>query len=292
VRIGALPARINHRGHRNIEHLGDLSPAHTLRPESQRLVAAEHASRPAQRLAVRFRSPNTHEREVIKERSVAGTLRVAESGAWLGGIVPYGYRKIGERRGAHLVISDQPIPGATMSEADVIRDVFRMAAVEKKSCRMIAKRLNDLRIPCAYTRDDRLVVRGKRRQRTSGVWRPGRIRALITNKTYMGVHEFGKRTKTGRAVISRSAPAIVCEETWRKAQETLKANFLFSARSAKNHYLLRGLIKCSLCGHTYIGVAANRPNGKREFLLQVQCLAFSRGIRSGRQMRRKSDPRR
>ena|GEM_PF-1087513 len=45
----------------------------------------------------------------------------------------------------------------------------------------------------------------------------------------------------------------------------LKAHFLFSARSAKNQYLLRGLIKCGLCGRTYIGTAANRPNGKREF---------------------------
>ena len=35
--------------------------------------------------------------------------------------------------------------------------------------------------------------------------------------------------------------------------------------SAKNQYLLRGLIKCALCGLTYVGVAANRPSGKREF---------------------------
>jgi len=49
------------------------------------------------------------------------------------------------------------------------------------------------------------------------------------------------------------------------AQATLKSNLLFSARSAKNKYLLRGLIKCGLCGLTYIGFAANRPNGKREF---------------------------
>jgi site-specific DNA recombinase len=29
--------------------------------------------------------------------------------------------------------------------------------------------------------------------------------------------------------------------------------------------LLRGLIKCGVCGLTYIGLVANRPNGKREF---------------------------
>ena len=97
------------------------------------------------------------------------------------------------------------------------------------------------------------------------MWRPGRVRGLITSKTYMGIHEFGKRSTSGRPVISRPVPAIVTEPTWKKAQATLKANFLFGKRNARNQYLLRGLIKCGLCGLTYIGVAANRPNGKREF---------------------------
>lgn len=207
----------------------------------------------------------SHERDVIRERSVAGTNRVAEAGTWLGGIVPYGYRKVGEKRDAHIVISEDPTPGLAMSEAEVIREVFRMAAVERKSCRVIAVRLNDLRIPCAYVRDDRLTLRGKRKQRTSGVWRAGRIRGLITNKTYMGVHEFGKRAASQRPVISRAVPAIVTEATWKKAQKTLRENLLFSVRSARNQYLLRGLIKCGLCGLTYVGTAANRPNGKREF---------------------------
>jgi site-specific DNA recombinase len=207
----------------------------------------------------------SHERDVIRERSVAGTNRVAEAGVWLGGIVPYGYRKLGEKQSAHIVVSEEPIPGLAMSEAEVICEVFLMAAVEKKSCRVIATRLNDLRIPCAYVRDDRLTLRGKRKQRTSGVWRAGRIRGLLTNKTYMGVHEWGKRAVKERPVISRPVPAIVTEATWKKAQRTLQANFLFGKRGAKNQYLLRGLIKCGLCGLTYVGVAANRPNGKREF---------------------------
>ncbi len=80
----------------------------------------------------------------------------------------------------------------------------------------------------------------------------------------MGVHEFGKRAAKERPVISRTVPAIVSEEIWKKAQQTLRSNLLFAARSARNQYLLRGLIKCGLCGLTYVGVAANRPNGKRE----------------------------
>ena len=38
-----------------------------------------------------------HERELIRERSMAGTNRLAETGTWLGGVVPYGYRKEGDR---------------------------------------------------------------------------------------------------------------------------------------------------------------------------------------------------
>lgn len=39
-----------------------------------------------------------HERKVIRERSVAATRRLARAGAWLRGIVPFGYRQEGERR--------------------------------------------------------------------------------------------------------------------------------------------------------------------------------------------------
>jgi len=57
----------------------------------------------------------------------------------------------------------------------------------------------------------------------------------------------------------------VTEATWSKAQKTLRQNFLFGVRSARHQYLLRGLIKCGLCGLTYTGLAANRPNGRQEF---------------------------
>src|SRR3984893_748569 len=125
-----------------------------------------------------------HERDAIRERSIAGTNRVAEAGAWLGGIVPYGYRKVGEKVNARLVIADEKILGFVLSEADVIRSIYRMAAVERKSCFRIADFLNKLRVPCAYTRDGRqlLRVRGPRNPAlrletapgTSFGWRPER----------------------------------------------------------------------------------------------------------------------
>ena len=98
----------------------------------------------------------------------------------------------------------------------------------------------------------------------SGIWRAGRVLGLLNNKTYMGIHEYGKRSKK-REPIKRAAPAIVSEDTWQKAQKTLSSNFLFGKRSARNKYLLRGLVKCGLCGRTYIGSIGVPHEGKVEF---------------------------
>ena len=219
------------------------------------------------------------ERDQIRERSMAGTNRVAQAGAWLGGIVPFGYRKEGEKTLARLVVSEEAIPGLDRSEAEIIRTIFHMAAIERKSCFLIADYLNRIGVPCAYTRDDRLLSRGKRKGRTAGLWRPGRVRNLLVNTTYMGRHEYGKRSKNpDRQVITRTVPAIVSEEVWRKAQQTLTANMLFGKRNSHRQYLLRGLGKCGLCNLTYVGIANRRPSGKQEFYYRCNGKQGTRGI--------------
>jgi site-specific DNA recombinase len=219
-----------------------------------------------------------HEHAVIRERSVAGTNRVV-TGAWMGGIVPYGYRKDGEKAKARLVISEELVPGLEMSEAEVIRTIFKMAAVEKKSCQVISDYLNRIGVPCAYSRDERLIARGKRQIRTSGIWRPGRVRNLLISSTYVGKHQWGKRSRTkNREIITREVPAIVSEDIWQRAQLTLKSNFIFGKRNTRQNYLLRGMIKCSLCNLTYIGMTAHRPSGKVESYYRCNGKHGTRGL--------------
>jgi site-specific DNA recombinase len=220
-----------------------------------------------------------HERDLIRERSIAGTNRVAQSGAWLGGIVPYGYRKVGAKIQSRLILSEEPISNLALSEAEVIRTIYRMAAIERKSCFAIADYLNRIGVPCAYTRDQRMVARGKRKCHTSGLWRPGRVRNLLVSTTYMGKCQYGKRSRNpNRQLIEQTVPAIVSEEIWRKAQSTLTANVLFSKRNARHQYLLRGLAKCGLCNLTYIGIANRRPNGKFEFYYRCNGKNGARGL--------------
>ena len=193
------------------------------------------------------------ERETFIQRSVEGRNRLLRLGVWISGVTPYGYRVEGRKREARLVVSEAPVPGTTMSEADVVRLIYRLAGDEGKSCIVIASHLNSLGVPPAYVRDALQNAGGKRRKATSGIWRSGRVRNMLVNTTYRGLHEYGKRTARGQELISRPVPAIVDEALWHRAQATMKRNFKFGQRNAKRRYLLRGLIKCAHCGLTYIG---------------------------------------
>ena len=188
-------------------------------------------------------------------RSIDGTNRLARDGQWMGGIRPYGYRVEGADRKARLAPSEEPIPGLTLSEGAIVRMIYAWLSDEGRSCVWIADQLTGMGVPPAYVADGREAKqRNTRAARTAGIWRPSRVRNLVVNTTYKGVHRYGKRSAAaGREVIEREVPALVPEEVWERAQETLRRNQLMSSKNAKRQYLLRGLMKCGLCGLTYIG---------------------------------------
>jgi site-specific DNA recombinase len=198
-----------------------------------------------------------YERDTNVQASIEATNRLARAGVWLGGIVPYGYRKVGIDASARIVVSDDLLPGTEMSEAGVIRLIFNQTVEHHQSCQQIADLLNTMNIPPSYTKDGRELKRGKRIGATAAIWRPARIRNMIINTTYKGLHQYGKRSKKQRQLIEREVPAIVNAQTWARAQEVLSEHFLFNKRNAKRTYILRGLMKCDLCGLTYIGQRSN-----------------------------------
>ncbi len=199
------------------------------------------------------------ERNNTLKRSMDATLRYAEQGVWLGGIVPYGYRIDGKKKEARLVLSTESIPGFDFSEVDVVRMIYRWAADEGRSCLVIAERLHEMGVPTSYYRDGREVLSNKRKRKTANLWSCGRVRNMIVETTYKGVHLWGKRQKPTRPNqlprphIERAVPPIVDEDTWQRAQQTLTKNQRLSYRNSKRRYLLRGKIKCGLCNLTYCG---------------------------------------
>ncbi|HJT58431.1 MAG TPA: recombinase family protein [Ktedonobacteraceae bacterium] len=204
------------------------------------------------------------ERETIIQRSVEGTNRLARNGAWLGGIVPFGYLAIGKGVDSRLVVSEKLIPGFHLSEAEVVRIIYRMAAEELKSCQAIADHLNALGIPSSHVPDENDPPRGKRLATIAKRWTAGHIRNMLVSTTYKGLHRYGRRTAKEREVFEREVPAIVSPDLWERAQKALHDRQLADPRSSTNTrpYLLRGVIKCGMCGLTYIGAASPPRNGK------------------------------
>ena len=200
------------------------------------------------------------ERSNILDRLWHGANRAARNGKWLGGICPYGYRVDDE---GFLAISTTPLPGFDMSEADVVRMIYRLITEQHMSTIKIADYLNALGVPPKYAIEGRKIAKGKRKENTSGHWLPGRVRNMIVQETYKGIHFFGKRSKKVREIIKREVPAIIDEDIWDKAQLVLKDNQLESMRCAKHNYLLRSLVKCSLCGLNFSGTGFSGVKGQR-----------------------------
>jgi site-specific DNA recombinase len=199
------------------------------------------------------------ERSNILDRLWHGANRAARNGKWLGGICPYGYR-IDEE--GFLAISDAPLPGFDMSEADVVRMIYRLTIEQHMSTIKIADYLNALSVPPKYAIEGRKITRGKRKENTAGVWTPGRVRNMIVQTTYKGIHQYGKRSKKEREIIEREVPGIVAEDVWESAQLVLKDNQLEAVRCAKHKYLLRSLVKCSLCGLNFSGTGYKGSKGQ------------------------------
>jgi len=206
------------------------------------------------------------ERDNIRERSIAGTNRVAKLGKWLGGIVPYGYLVDKDK---NLVVSLKKIYKSNYSESDVIKMIYEWIGKEGLSTLEVARKLNALNIPPHYTKDNRKFYKPAQNLKPSEreLEGKGKIGNLLKNTTYKGIHYYGKRSKEPREIIEREVPAIVSPELWNKAQETLRNNFLWSKRNSKREYLLRGLINCGICGRNLSGAYRKptvwyRCNGK------------------------------
>jgi len=193
------------------------------------------------------------ERNTFAERSALGIEKAVRKGKWSGGIVPYGYRHNLET--GELEIDKE--------EAEVVRMIFSLFVTEKLSTLKIADRLSALGTPTKYVNENRQILRGKRKVNTSGRWYPGRVMAIIRSPVYYGVWHYGKRSKKRPPgdLIEGKAPAIISQELFDRAQEQKKINAKFSLRRCRQPYLLRGLIKCGVCGRTFIGMHFHKGGG-------------------------------
>jgi site-specific DNA recombinase len=188
------------------------------------------------------------EKATIRERSVGGSMRCAREGKWLGGMAPLGYTV----KDSKLVVD--------RTEAALVDRIFTLCGEDRMSLGEIADLLNAENVPA------RNETRGKGRAVKSGKgWQRGTLSKILHNQTYLGLSAYGKRKtirKGGQVVghdltdaseqIIREAPPIVSPEAFARAGVALKMTRDLPT-NAKRNYLLRGLVKCGLCGSNYCG---------------------------------------
>lgn len=187
------------------------------------------------------------ERNNILDRMFLGATRAAKQGKWLGGIVPYGYYV---NKDKFLEINE--------FEAAMVRKIFDIYINENLSTLDISVYLNSLGIDSNY------AARGTGKNKNSNkksLWSTSSIQRILSNKTYAGIHEYGKKATRRKETIIREVPAIIPLEVFDKATEKRKENILISKRNSPNRqFLLRQLVICGECGRKYYGTYYKSKN--------------------------------
>ena len=241
-------------------------------------VLASYENSPEGRLNKHIRATIAeYEREKIAERMVRGRRQVVKNGKIMlhGNKPPFGYRL--SEDGKNLVIHEE--------EAAVVRMVYRFYVEgdergKRLSARDIAKRLTAMKVP---TWAD---IRGMFKKRGKGEWSGRLVMRILGSETYAGHWHYGKRNTFGgyhpnnarEWWLSFDVPAIVSEETWKRAQIQRKLNTSESLRHIKREYLLRSRVRCGLCKSS-VNCYATRPTGKElRYYLYYRCNGYMGNI--------------
>ena len=197
-----------------------------------------------------------HARVAFLLNAARGMKRAASEGRYTGGIIAYGYRVEGTKEAARPIPDERSVT-AEFTAAGVVRRIYGRLGLDQVSCAIVADELNALGIPTHYSRDGR----GVRGQRTRGLWMAGRIRNMVINPIYRGELQYGRRTKKhDRELITAAIQPLVSPELWAATQATLARNRV-CAKNTRRVYLLRGVIRCAVCGLTYVGSQGRKETG-------------------------------
>jgi site-specific DNA recombinase len=210
-----------------------------------------------------------YERHKILERTRAGKIQKAMRGELTHSPNTYGYTF--DSASDRLVVSTV--------EAPVVRHAFDLAAWLGMGAAEIASRLNSVGIPSP---------RGR-------IWSRTTVARMLHNRAYSGVMHLQRFDTEGKGQnkyrpsrdrvrvrerpedqwIPVSVPALVDEATWQKAQASMEAARRRRPGLSKRRYILRGLVRCGLCGHTMHGSLATSRGVKRPYYV---CTAKSPGV--------------
>jgi site-specific DNA recombinase len=183
------------------------------------------------------------EKNIIRERTMAGRARRVGNGLYQSSHVPFGYLK----ENGKLVPDPETTP--------IVRQMFEWA-LSGLGLKVIANRLDSEGIPPPSWRHPD--------QQSAWGWHFSSVHKILTATRYVGRATYGRRGRKGTSSfegIPMACPAIIDESTFDAVQVALKERKRNSARNTRHVYPLQHLLRCRECKSRY----RVKSNGDRRF---------------------------
>jgi len=176
------------------------------------------------------------EREMIAERTRDKIAAARRKGKWTGGPVPLGYDVVDKR----LVVNDL--------EAVVVREIFDLY-LKHRSALSVMRILNGTGRATKRHRAKNGNVRKAR------AWSKDAVLRVLKNPVYAGYMPYRDEIHPGEH------DAIVDQDTYTRVHALLQDHGGPQRRRGRNpEYLLRGLLRCTLCGKAYTPASTRKKN--------------------------------
>jgi site-specific DNA recombinase len=218
-----------------------------------------------------------YERAKLLERCRRGRLHRARQGELAPPRTPYGYTYSARKYGGdgRIRIDEE--------EAAMVRQAFVWYAEEGTSLLSLVKKLNA----------SPWQTRGGKKQ-----WNSSTVRAILECEWYIGRAYYNRiknqvRERTREEIaqgaprrivkterprsewITVLVPRIVDDDLFERVQQRIQENRHFAERRLKRKrtYLLRGLLKCGMCGYAYLGMTQPTRSPDRPGFRYYRCSA-------------------
>lgn len=191
------------------------------------------------------------ERGMIRERTMNGKVKAAETGKWVTGVPPYGY-KVDKQTKKLILIPEQ---------AKNVRRLFNWVVDDRLPLREVERKMNQLKIPAPYKARYKNKI-------THDHWHRRTIGRILTNEVYTGTYYYRKykrpfnnltsitdkrKLRPKEEWIEMQTEPVISREMFEAAKLQLLHNREFAERNRKREYLYSKLIFCSRCNHKMFG---------------------------------------
>lgn len=231
-----------HRSPRELEEYIDVSEKQGVTTQTVKAGEIDLSTPSGRAVARTLGAWARYESEHKSERIIRKKLQLAQSGAFSGGPVPFGWRM------------DEGRPVIVKEDASEIRQAIT-ATISGASIGSIVRDLNDRGVP---------TRRGQK-------WTSTAVRNMLLRPTNAGLSAY-----RGEIVGASTFPAIITEDQWRTVSAIITNPDRRSQTDSRVRHLLAGLLRCGACG-TAMKTSSRAGGGTSKAKFYYKCPARGEG---------------